>query len=98
LRSISAEHAATAADMVATIEDGEHRGVRPWAQRERFVEDPGERLRGLEDAALRALCRLARADDYDAVFRAVEDSGSAWLRAVMLNRAAETTLRHSARA
>lgn len=82
LRSVSAEHAETAAAMCA--EPG-ILGEEPSPD----VEELGDALRALEDKALWALCRLARESDDDAAYRAVQES-AAWVRAVILNRAVET--------
>ncbi len=54
------------------------------------VEDLGEMLRELEDVGLRAVCRLARACDERAAWRAIADAHADWLGGVILNRAAET--------
>ena len=62
-----------------------------------ILEERGDRLRRLEDLALRALCSLARADGEDAAFQALDESGSDWIRGMILNRAAETALDRQAR-
>jgi chemotaxis regulatin CheY-phosphate phosphatase CheZ len=52
----------------------------------------GERVGQLEDAAVRALARLARTSDYEDALEAMHESGSlAWLWGTILNRAAEAT-------
>jgi len=52
----------------------------------------GERVHSLEDQELRCLCALSRSTSEEAVFRAIDDAHAGWLRAVILNRAVETSL------
>jgi len=59
---------------------------------EMTAEALGERVHSLEDQALRCLCALSRSTSEEEVFRAIDDAHADWLRAVILNRAVETSL------
>lgn len=85
LRDLSQEHAAAAHRMVGTPE---------LATRETgfAIAAAGGALREIEDRALMSLCALARASGEDLAFEAVRQAHADWLRAVILNRAIETTI------
>ncbi len=84
LRDVSARHAAAAAKIdtdVAFDDCGEL-----------AVASCCEALEGLEDAALRVICRLVRESNVESAFRAIDAAGAGWLREVILNRAIQTAI------
>ncbi len=85
LRDLSRSHAAAATRMCAGLarDDGVEMPVKAL----------GEMIHALEDGALRCLCALARSTSEDTAFQAIDEAHADWLRAVILNRAVETTLR-----
>ena len=87
----------TLAARAATAEDVLFCEQRPLTSLEaRFagVSDLADRLRTIEDDALRALKRLVDAEEgYETALKSVDEAGTEatdWLRAVMLARSLET--------
>jgi hypothetical protein len=97
LRDVSRNHAAAAADMCSgAIDEPAGRGLLAPEPNETLepvtpeIEDLGAMLRELEDVGLGAVSALARASDDRVAFEAIDEADAGWLRAVILNRAAET--------
>jgi hypothetical protein len=78
-------------DVSARHHDALQALLRIGAGQEGGTDRLAAEVRSLEDLALGALSRLARASDYEAISPAMQDShSSGWLWGMLLNRALET--------